>query len=49
MGQYKCANGNCIDSAKVCDEVDDCQDASDENGCSESGDLLWHQFCIFEC
>ena len=33
--QYKCTNGNCIDGRKVCDDVDDCHDASDENGCSE--------------
>lgn len=32
-GQFKCANNRCIHEHLVCDEVDDCGDASDEIGC----------------
>lgn len=33
--EYKCGNGNCISQHYVCDNVDDCGDLSDENGCSK--------------
>lgn len=31
--EYTCANGQCIDRGRRCDEWADCQDASDEAGC----------------
>ncbi|RDD40324.1 MAM and LDL-receptor class A domain-containing protein 2 [Trichoplax sp. H2] len=32
-GQKKCNNGNCIQSTKWCDFIQDCTDGSDEKGC----------------
>lgn len=34
--QFKCANKQCVASVQVCNNVQDCQDASDENGCHKS-------------
>ena len=31
--QFKCANSKCVEAGQVCDDIDDCGDASDENGC----------------
>ena len=31
--QYTCYNGDCIELEKVCDEIDDCLDGSDETDC----------------
>lgn len=31
--QFKCANKMCIPASKVCNNVQDCDDSSDENGC----------------
>ena len=31
--QFKCANKKCVPASKVCNNVQDCDDASDENGC----------------
>ncbi len=36
IGEFKCDNGLCIPSYQVCNYVDDCQDKSDEQGCSMS-------------
>ena len=33
MGQFKCANKQCIEGSSVCDDIDDCGDATDEIGC----------------
>ena len=32
--EFTCANGNCIPNAYKCDNEDDCDDQSDEKGCS---------------
>ncbi|OTF81462.1 low-density lipoprotein receptor-like protein [Euroglyphus maynei] len=32
-GQYICANGRCIDQRQRCDDIQDCQDNSDEQDC----------------
>ena len=29
-GQFRCTNGQCIDTKKTCDGVQDCVDLSDE-------------------
>ncbi|KAG0721758.1 Sortilin-related receptor [Chionoecetes opilio] len=34
---FKCDNGHCIPFWWRCDELDDCGDASDEDGCSDHG------------
>ena len=39
--EFKCTNGKCIDIAWKCNELDDCGDLSDEEGCLESLGLLW--------
>jgi len=33
--QFRCDNGQCIASAKQCDNTEDCLDRSDERGCRE--------------
>jgi len=33
FGQFKCATHGCVDLFKLCDGVNDCDDASDELGC----------------
>ncbi len=33
--EWSCSNGQCIPIAWVCDEHDDCDDASDEQVCSK--------------
>lgn len=35
FGEFKCANKKCISAFAVCDDIDDCGDASDERGCRE--------------
>lgn len=34
--QFRCSDGTCIDKAKVCDFMNDCQDRSDEAGCRDT-------------
>jgi len=33
--QFECDTGACIPDSYVCDEFNDCDDFSDEQGCSE--------------
>ena len=49
--QFACASGDCIPLSGYCNFVDQCEDASDERGCSEySGDVrrgrLLGQHCV---
>lgn len=37
--KFRCKNGECIDSSKVCDNVKDCKDWSDEPA-KECGEFL---------
>lgn len=34
--EFSCANGRCVEVSLVCDGYDDCEDFSDESGCSSS-------------
>ena len=34
-GRFLCSNGRCVDSARVCDGVEECGDHSDELNCRE--------------
>ena len=40
--QFTCSNGQCIPQGWICDDSEDCTDASDEQNCSKStwGDLF---------
>lgn len=50
--EYKCAKGNCIPKAWLCDLIADCDDAEDENQehCGQYGSILggydMHEFNI---
>ena len=44
LGEFKCANGNCIPSGRVCDRRNDCLDNSDEDDCGKTN-LLIYQIC----
>ena len=35
--EFECDSGECIDEDRQCDDVDDCFDGSDEEGCLDSG------------
>ena len=35
-GMFKCDNGKCISTSKVCDYIDDCADNSDEKNCTNT-------------
>ena len=45
-GQFKCLNGNCIDEASVCDDVDQCGDQTDEIGCRKYI-IIWQKEIVF--
>ena len=32
-GEFKCTNGNCVETTWLCDFIDDCGDGSDEVAC----------------
>ncbi|XP_076440226.1 low-density lipoprotein receptor-related protein 2-like [Babylonia areolata] len=36
--EFKCTNKQCIAASMVCNNVQDCDDASDENGCQKNSD-----------
>merc|ERR1711981_1432668 len=37
FSDYKCANGNCVKRAMICNLNDDCGDGTDEHGCHLEG------------
>ena len=39
--EFTCANGDCIPNTYTCDNVDDCDDQSDEEGCSGTGKFFF--------
>ena len=45
--QFKCANSRCVNARQVCDDVDDCGDASDENGCREFNSLCSYELVSY--
>ena len=44
-GQFQCKNKNCTYAFRVCDLIDDCGDASDEENCSDRDCYSWQFKC----
>ncbi|XP_064646226.1 low-density lipoprotein receptor-related protein 2-like [Lineus longissimus] len=44
-GQFQCTNLNCTYPFKICDEVDDCGDKSDEQDCMKRDCNVWQYRC----
>ena len=42
---FLCANHRCIDALAVCNDVDDCDGASNERGCHKQGQ--GHKVCKY--
>ena len=45
--EFECDSGECIDEDRQCDDVDDCFDGSDEDGCLDSGKNLCILFVLY--